>query len=200
MNHKNFRSTGQSHPRCTHNVYPSRKKHLDWRGQYHASFRRRSSLYQPNLHLPCTPWSYLWQCFLIDNFFAKRTQSLEIYALPQTIQVLKAHFFNNAIWPDFSTIYLPHSTTPAITYKEISLYGRYCVEDGITLTPIPPTIRLRVVAISSKKRERVFYLPVTPFATIHCGSLSGKRPAFKHWLSMFLYPMSLRTLPLKVSI
>lgn len=75
--------------------------------------------------------------FLIDNFFALRTKSLEIYALPETIHALKTHFFNNTIWPDFAHIYLPNSHTPAIVYKEISLYESYAAEDGITLTPIP---------------------------------------------------------------
>ena len=75
--------------------------------------------------------------FLVDNFFALRTKSLEIYALPETIHALKTHFFNNTIWPDFAHIYLPNSHTPAIVYKEISLYESYVIEEGITLTPIP---------------------------------------------------------------
>lgn len=92
--------------------------------------------------------------FLIDNFFAKRTKSLEIYALPETIHALKTHFFNNTIWPDFSTIYLPHSTTPAITYQEISLYERYCVEDGITLTPIPSNHTVACCGYLIEKEEK----------------------------------------------
>ncbi len=73
--------------------------------------------------------------FMIDNFFAKRTQTLMLYGLPETIQTLQEHFFNNTVWPDFSKINLPHTQTPAITYVTLEPDKRYMIEDGITLTP-----------------------------------------------------------------
>ena len=74
--------------------------------------------------------------FFIDNFFAKRTQTLSLYGLPETIESLQKHLFNNAVWPDFSGINLPHTSTPAITYITIEPNKRYEMDDGITLTPI----------------------------------------------------------------
>ena len=75
--------------------------------------------------------------FLIDNSFANRTEPLYLYGLPETIQALREHIFNQEIWPDFSEIHLIHNKKPAIVYKEIEFYQRYEVEDGIFLTPIP---------------------------------------------------------------
>jgi len=73
--------------------------------------------------------------FMIDNAFAKRTTSLMLYGLPETIRALKKHLFNNVVWPDFSQIHLLNSKIPAITYVEIEANQPYMIEEGITLTP-----------------------------------------------------------------
>jgi cAMP phosphodiesterase len=45
------------------------------------------------------------------------TQPVRVLALPGTIAALKAHVFNNVIWPDFSRIPTPEA--PFITFHEI---------------------------------------------------------------------------------
>lgn len=75
--------------------------------------------------------------FLMDNFFAQRSEPLYLYGLPQTIKALQEHIFNWNIWPDFSEICLIGTTKPSVVYVEIDFYQRYEVEDGIFLTPIP---------------------------------------------------------------
>ncbi len=47
--------------------------------------------------------------FLIDNFFANRTETLLLYGLPHTIEAIKKHLFNDVLWPDFSKIHLVNS-------------------------------------------------------------------------------------------
>jgi len=74
--------------------------------------------------------------FLMDNFFAQRTEPLYLYGLPKTLQTLKEHFFNWDIWPDFGAIHLVGSSQPSVVYVEIEPEKAYEVEDGITLTPI----------------------------------------------------------------
>lgn len=74
--------------------------------------------------------------FLMDNFFAKRTEPLKLYALPETILALKTHIFNWDIWPDFGEIHLIGTKKPAVEYIEIEPNMRYEIEEGITLTPI----------------------------------------------------------------
>lgn len=75
--------------------------------------------------------------FMIDNFFVKRSESLILYALPQTIEALQKHLFNDEVWPNFNKIPLLNSTVPALQYVSITPFERYPIEDGITLIPIP---------------------------------------------------------------
>jgi HD-GYP domain-containing protein (c-di-GMP phosphodiesterase class II) len=74
--------------------------------------------------------------FLMDNSFAKRTEPLCLYGLPETIQAIKKNIFNWDIWPDFGEIHLIGSKSPAVKYIEIEPNHTYEVEDGISLTPI----------------------------------------------------------------
>jgi len=54
---------------------------------------------------------------MVDATAAQRTTPLQIYALAGTIEALKAHIFNNVIWPDFSRI--PTPDAPFIRFTEI---------------------------------------------------------------------------------
>ncbi len=56
---------------------------------------------------------------MVDSTAATRKEPLQIHALPGTIEALKAHIFNNIIWPDFSRIPTPEA--PFITFHEISI-------------------------------------------------------------------------------
>lgn len=54
---------------------------------------------------------------MVDAIAAQRKSPLKIYALPGTIAALRAHIFNNVIWPDFSRIPTPQA--PFIRFHEI---------------------------------------------------------------------------------
>lgn len=54
---------------------------------------------------------------MVDAIASKRTEPLKIHALAGTIMALKAHIFNNVIWPDFSRI--PSPQAPFISFHEI---------------------------------------------------------------------------------
>ena len=41
---------------------------------------------------------------MLDAVASSRQQPVRVHALPETIQALKTHIFNNTIWPDFSVI------------------------------------------------------------------------------------------------
>jgi len=56
---------------------------------------------------------------MVDAVASQRTVPFQIYALAGTIAALKAHIFNNVIWPDFSVI--PTLAEPFIRFNEISL-------------------------------------------------------------------------------
>jgi ribonuclease BN (tRNA processing enzyme) len=54
---------------------------------------------------------------MVDSVAAQRRSPLNIYALAGTIAALKAHIFNDVIWPDFTRI--PSATQPFIRFHEI---------------------------------------------------------------------------------
>ena len=67
--------------------------------------------------------------YILDNYFSDRTKSLNIIGLPQTIEALKKHFFNNNIWPDFSKIAMSDSKEMSMKYTELKLGVEYEIGD-----------------------------------------------------------------------
>ncbi|WP_165385724.1 3',5'-cyclic-nucleotide phosphodiesterase [Spiribacter vilamensis] len=79
---------------------------------------------------------------LIDALFDTLTttgRALNVHALPETIQSLRAHVFNNDIWPDFSR--LPSARAgvlrfhPLTPWQPLSLAGEG--DSRLTVTPFP---------------------------------------------------------------
>jgi ribonuclease BN (tRNA processing enzyme) len=56
---------------------------------------------------------------MIDSIASQLTEPIQVHALPGTIAALKAHVFNNVIWPDFSRIPTPQA--PFVTFHEIQV-------------------------------------------------------------------------------
>lgn len=56
---------------------------------------------------------------MLDAIAATHTAPLEVHALAGTIQALRDHVFNNAIWPDFTRI--PSPEEPFIRFHEIEV-------------------------------------------------------------------------------
>jgi len=52
---------------------------------------------------------------MLDAVSSRRTQAVQIHALPETIAALQAHVFNNVIWPDFEAI--PSQNQPLWVYS-----------------------------------------------------------------------------------
>lgn len=57
--------------------------------------------------------------FMVDSAGALRSAPLIVHALPQTIEALRKHIFNDVIWPDFGRI--PSRDRPFIAYEPIAL-------------------------------------------------------------------------------
>ena len=72
--------------------------------------------------------------FLVDTVGGMRTKPLLVYATRATIEILKNHLFNWAIWPDFTEI--PTLEAPFLRYQEIEL-GQTLSFSGRDITPIP---------------------------------------------------------------
>ena len=56
---------------------------------------------------------------MVDAIASQRNTPIKIHALQGTIDALKAHIFNNTIWPDFSRI--PSPDAPFITFHPLEL-------------------------------------------------------------------------------
>lgn len=68
--------------------------------------------------------------FLVDSCFGKRSTPFEVWAHPKVIELFKKHFFNNAVWPDFSAI--PSKARPSLIFCEINP-GQSLVWDDIEI-------------------------------------------------------------------
>ncbi len=55
--------------------------------------------------------------FLIDNNFSAPGFSLRIYSIPEVVNSMKTHLFNNNTWPDFTC--LPNDLTPVLRLVEL---------------------------------------------------------------------------------
>ena len=72
--------------------------------------------------------------FLVDTVGGMRDRPLTVYAIGPTIEILKNHLFNWAIWPDFTEI--PTAEAPFMRYQEVDL-ARSVTIGGRKFTPLP---------------------------------------------------------------
>jgi ribonuclease BN (tRNA processing enzyme) len=91
-------------------------------------------------HIACLP-------LMIDSLFPHISAPLLIHGQLSTIEVLKKHIFNWAIWPEFSC--LPSESEPVMRY-EVHEPGKPCVVGGRSFEMIPvnhivPTVGYRIV-------------------------------------------------------
>lgn len=56
---------------------------------------------------------------MIDAVASRRHQPLRVHALRATIEALRAHVFNNVIWPDFASI--PSREKPFVSFHDIAV-------------------------------------------------------------------------------
>ena len=72
--------------------------------------------------------------FLVDTVGGMRSRPITVYTTGATIEILKNHLFNWAIWPDFTEI--PTAEAPYLRYQEVAL-GRTVIIGGRKFTPLP---------------------------------------------------------------
>lgn len=78
-------------------------------------------------HLACMP-------FMIDTVGDMRNRPLTVHATEATLEIIRAHIFNWAIWPDFSEI--PSREKPVMQYKAVRL-GKTVRLGDRSITPLP---------------------------------------------------------------
>jgi ribonuclease BN (tRNA processing enzyme) len=78
-------------------------------------------------HIACLP-------LLIDTVGDMRNRPLVVHAAEATLEIVRAHLFNWAVWPDFSEI--PSAEKPYLRYESIRV-GAPVSLDGRTITALP---------------------------------------------------------------
>ena len=78
-------------------------------------------------HIACLP-------FLLDTVMGMRPHPVTVYAIADTLKILREHIFNWKIWPDFNVI--PDAAQPFLEYKEIKL-GMAVELAGRNITALP---------------------------------------------------------------
>lgn len=92
---------------------------------------------------------------MVDAIASQRTTPIKVHALQGTIDALRAHIFNNTIWPDFSKI--PSPQAPFITFhplvlgQTLSLAGKH-----IEVLPAVHTVPAVGYAVTAGKGCWVF--------------------------------------------
>jgi ribonuclease BN (tRNA processing enzyme) len=71
--------------------------------------------------------------FLCDNCFGMRKKPFEVFTHETVKKIIKAHLFNNIIWPDFSE--LPSVESPTINFNSIKEEVKLRIGD-FDITPI----------------------------------------------------------------
>lgn len=71
--------------------------------------------------------------FFSENVFSRRKNPVEVHASAATLAVLKAHMFNDALWPDFTA--LPTKEDPVVRFVPFSV-GDPVVADGVGMNSV----------------------------------------------------------------
>ena len=78
-------------------------------------------------HIACIP-------MLLDSVWTMRERPITIYAIEETLEILRQHVFNWKIWPDFSEI--PSASRPSMLYRTLEV-GKAVILDGRRITAVP---------------------------------------------------------------
>ncbi len=93
--------------------------------------------------------------FMVDAVGALREKPLVVYGIRETIEALKAHIFNNVIWPDFTVI--PSAEKPFLAFKVIGANSSMKIgEVTITTLPVDHSVPATGYAIDSGSGKLVF--------------------------------------------
>jgi ribonuclease BN (tRNA processing enzyme) len=92
---------------------------------------------------------------MADATASRRTTPIHVHALQDTIDALKAHIFNNIIWPDFST--MPTPAAPFISFHPLEPGQTLRIADKeIEVLPAVHTVPAVGYAVSTSKGWWVF--------------------------------------------
>lgn len=87
-------------------------------------------------HVACLP-------LMVDTVGDMRNRALTVHALPAVEEILRAHVFNWAVWPDFTEI--PSAATPWLRFEPLAV-GEAFEASGRRIVPLPANHTVPAVA------------------------------------------------------
>jgi len=103
---------------------------------------------------------------LLDAVGARRTRPLQVHALPATLAALRAHVFNDVIWPDFTRIPTPQA--PFVQLLPLGV-GDVFVAAGTLLEVLPARHSVPAVGYAARGSKGWW---------VYSGDTEGQEPAF----------------------
>jgi len=103
---------------------------------------------------------------LLDTVGPRRALPLQVFALPQTLDALRQHVFNDVIWPDFTRI--PRPDAPMVRLQPLGV-GDVLVAAGIALEVLPARHSVPAVGYAARGGGAWW---------VFSGDTQGEEPAF----------------------
>lgn len=93
---------------------------------------------------------------LVDTVAEARQREITVFALPETLDILRAHVFNWLIWPDFSAI--PDRREPFLRLQPVNLGEAVHLPGGrrVTLLPAHHTVPASALCLDSGEGKLVY--------------------------------------------
>jgi Cft2 family RNA processing exonuclease len=93
---------------------------------------------------------------LVDTVAEVRGRAITVFALPETLDILRTHVFNWLIWPDFSAI--PDRRQPFLRFEPVNLGDTVQLSGGrkITLLPAHHTVPACALCLDSGEGKLVY--------------------------------------------
>jgi ribonuclease BN (tRNA processing enzyme) len=123
--------------------------------------------------------------FFTKNIFGHTQVPVEIHALPETLDALRRHLFNDELWPDFSVI--PSPDNPIIRFSEIVPLQPYEVE-GVRITPIPVNHLVPCVGYLVEDDHSAFLFSSDTAQTQEVYEVANRTPNLKLFITEASFP------------
>ena len=123
--------------------------------------------------------------FFTKNIFGHTDVPVEIQALPETLDALRRHLFNDELWPDFSVI--PSPDNPIIRFSEV-VPGRTYHVGGLRVTPIPVNHLVPCVGYLVEDDHSAFLFSSDTAETDEVYAIANRTPNLKLFITEASFP------------
>lgn len=123
--------------------------------------------------------------FYTKNVFGRIDAPVQIHALPETLDALRRHLFNDELWPDFSVI--PSPDNPIIRYLELIPEQTIEVE-GLRITPVAVNHLVPCVGYLVEDDHSAFLFTSDTAQTDRAYALANAAPNLRLFITEVSFP------------